>query len=208
VIGSGLYHGVNPGMGWPLAVSAALMEGGRRPLFRALTPLAIGHLAAMLTVLLPFALLGALIAYQREIRITAALLAIAAGATLMVYRRHPRAIARIPPTQLILWSFAVATAHGAGLMLLPIYLGICRIAEVDAGQQAAATLMTGNLAAAVAVATAHALAMIIAGGSVAYLVHGWLGLRFLKASWFNLDRVWAASLLLVGSISLWMTIAH
>ena len=71
------------------------------------------------------------------IRSGAGLLVIVAGVCLLVARRHPRFLARIKPTQLALWSFAVATAHGAGLMLLPIYLGLCTAGEQDAGHQAA-----------------------------------------------------------------------
>lgn len=202
VIASGLYHGVNPAMGWPLALSAGLMGNGRRDLFAALVPLAGGHLLAMAGILLPFAALSVLITWQREIRIAAGLVVIAAGIYLLINRRHPRALARIKPTQLALWSFAVATAHGAGLMLLPIYLGLCRAENVDIGHQAAAVLMVGNFATAVFVSVVHALAMILTGGLVALAVHEWLGLRFLSRSWFNLDLVWAFSLVLIGGISL------
>jgi hypothetical protein len=124
VVASGLYHGANPGMGWPLAVSAGLMERSPRALLAALWPLTIGHLLAMAVMILPFALLVTLVAWQQPIRIGASLLVIGFGVFRLVYRRHPRALARIPPTQLGLWSFAVATAHGAGLMLVPIYLGL------------------------------------------------------------------------------------
>jgi hypothetical protein len=137
VVASGVYHGVNPGMGWPLAVSAGLMGKGRRDLIASLGPLGAGHFLAMAGILAPFAAMTALVAWQREIRIGAGLLVIAAGAYFLV-ARHPRFLARIKPTQLALWSFAVATAHGAGLMLLPIYLGICAAGEQDAGHQAAA----------------------------------------------------------------------
>ena len=126
VIASGLYHGVNPGMGWPLAVSAGLMERSPRALLAALGPLAAGHLLAMLLMILPFALLVALVEWQHQIQIGASLLVIAFGLFRLADRRHPRALARIPPTQLGLWSFTVAIAHGAGLMLIPIYLGLCR----------------------------------------------------------------------------------
>jgi len=108
----------------------------------------------------------------------------------------------VKPTQLALWSFAVATAHGAGLMLLPIYLGICAAGEQDAGHQAAAALMRGNLGTAIAVSIVHATAMIVSGGIVAFAVHEWLGLRFISKSWFNLDVVWAQSLIFVGAIGL------
>ena len=143
-IASGVYHGVNPGMGWPLAVSAGLMGKGRRDLIASLGPLCAGHFLAMAAILAPFAAMTALVAWQREIRIGAGLLVIAAGAYLLVARRHPRFLARIKPTQLALWSFAIATAHGAGLMLLPIYLGICTAGEQDADHLAAAALMRGT----------------------------------------------------------------
>ena len=202
VVGSGIYHGVNPGMGWPLAVSAGLMGRGRRDLLGALGPLAIGHFLAMAGILLPFAAMTVLITWQHEIRIAAGVLVIVAGAYLLVNRRHPRFLARIKPTQLTLWSFAVAMAHGAGLMLLPIYLGLCRTVDLDAGHRAAATLMGGNLTTAVSVSLAHTLAMVVSGGAIAYCVYVWLGPKFISRSWFNLDIVWALSLILVGAIGL------
>ena len=200
VIVSGVYHGVNPGMGWPLAVSAGLMGKGRRDLIASLGPLGAGHFLAMAGILAPFAAMTALVAWQHEIRIGAGLVVIAAGAYLLVARRHPRFLRRIKPTQLALWSFTVATAHGAGLMLLPIYLGICTAGERDADHLAAAAIMRGNLGTAVAVSTLHATAMIVSGGIVAFAVYEWLGLRFISKSWFNLDVVWALSLILVGAI--------
>jgi hypothetical protein len=81
--------------------------------------------------------------------------------------RHPRALARIPPTQLGLWSFAVAVAHGAGFMLVPIYLGLCRAADLDGGHQAAGALISGNLGMAALVSLVHGAAMIAAGGVLA-----------------------------------------
>ena len=202
VIASGLYHGVNPGMGWPLAVSAGLLERSPRALLAALGPLAAGHLLAMLLVILPFALLVTLVEWQRTIQIGASLLVIAFGLYRLANRRHPRALARISPSQLGLWSFAVALAHGAALMLVPIYLGLCREADMDAGHAAAGTLINANLGMAVLVAIVHATAMIVAGGCCAWLAYRYLGLKFISKSWFNLDTIWAASLVLVGATAL------
>ncbi|MEO0823028.1 MAG: hypothetical protein AAF074_21700 [Pseudomonadota bacterium] len=202
VLASGLYHGLNPGMGWPLAVSAGLMGRGRRDLVAAMGPLGLGHLIAMLGVLLPFALMAALVDWQREIRMGAALLVIAAGLFLLINRRHPRALARIAPHRLTVWSFAIAMAHGAGLMLVPIYLGLCAVEELDAGHRAAGTLMAGNASMALAVSLVHATAMILAGGAMALLAHGVLGPRFISQSWFNLDLVWALSLVAIGALAL------
>jgi hypothetical protein len=217
VLASGLYHGVNPGMGWPLAVSAGLMERNARALVAALGSLWAGHLAAMLAILLPFALLITLVEWQRQIQAAAALLVIGFGVLLLVRRRHPRALARIPPAQLALWSFAVAIAHGAGLMLLPVYLGLCRAADLDAGHEAAATLInagpvsaslvSASLGIAVLVSLAHSAAMIAAGGGLAWLVYRYLGLKFVARSWFNLDTVWAVSLIVVGAVALAVSLA-
>ncbi|HUC68576.1 MAG TPA: hypothetical protein VMA53_24370 [Stellaceae bacterium] len=207
VIASGLYHGVNPGMGWPLVVSAGLMDRNPRALVRALWPLTLGHLLAMLVMILPFALLLALVEWQPQIRVGASLLVIGFGVFRLVNRRHPRALARIPPTQLALWSFFVAIAHGAGLMLVPIYLGLCRAADRDTGHEAAGALINANLGMAVLVAIVHSVAMIAASGCLAWLVYRYLGLKFLSRSWFNLDAVWAASLIAVGGLSLSISVA-
>ena len=189
-------------MGWPLAVSAGLMEKSSRALIAALWPLAVGHLLAMLAVLLPFALLAALVEWQWQIRIGAGLLVMAFGIFLLVNRRHPRALARIPPTQLGAWSFAVAIAHGAGFMLVPIYLGLCQAADLDSSHKAASALINGNLRMAVLVSLVHGTAMIAAGGVFAWSVYRYLGLKFVSRSWFNLDAIWALSLILVGALSL------
>lgn len=202
VIASGVYHGLNPGMGWPLAISAGLMGNGRRDVVAAFGPIAVGHLLAMTGILLPFALMSLLVLWQNEIRLGAAALVIAFGLYLLVNRHHPRFLARIKPTQLALWSFAVALAHGAGLMLVPIYLGLCNSGELDDGHRAALDLMGGNLATAILVSLVHTAAMMISGGLIALAVHEWLGLSFISRSWFNLDAVWALSLVLVGTISM------
>jgi hypothetical protein len=202
VVASGLYHGVNPGMGWPLAVSAGLMERSSRALVLALWPLTVGHLLAMLVVILPFALLVSLVEWQRQIRIGASLLVMGFGIFRIVNRRHPRVLARIRPAQLGVWSFAIAIAHGAGLMLVPIYLGLCRIADVDGGHDAAGVLINTNLGMAILVSVVHSVAMITTGGISAWLVYRYLGLRFLSRSWVNLDTTWAISLILVGALAL------
>lgn len=189
-------------MGWPLAVSAGLMEGKHRALPKALGLLATGHFIAMLAILLPFSLMSALIVWQKEIRIGAGVIVIAMGIYLLINRRHPRFLARVHPARLALWSFLAAMAHGAGLMLVPIYLGICA-ADSDMGHQAAGTLMRGNIFSALTVAAIHTLAMTVAGGIIATIIYFWLGLKFLSRTWFNLDVVWALSLIVVGTFGIY-----
>jgi len=194
-------------MGWPLAVSAGMMEKGPRALVAALAALAAGHLLAMLVVTVPFSLLVSLVYWQRQIRIGASLLVMSFGAFRLIDRRHPRALARIRPTQLGLWSFAAAIAHGAGLMLAPIYLGLCQAEALDRGDAAAGALISANLGMAVLVSLVHTGAMIAAGGLCAWLVYRYFGLKFVSRSWFNLDATWAATLVLVGAISLGFCLA-
>ena len=189
-------------MGWPLALSAGLMRRSKRDLLTALAPLAAGHALAMLVILLPFTLASALLGWQHAIRMAGGLAVVAFGLFRLVNRRHPRALARIKPTQLALWSFAIATVHGAGLMLLPIYLGLCSTSGFDFAHRAASRLMAESLGIALLVASVHALAMVTSGGLIALLVYCWFGLKFLSATWFNLDLAWAVSLILIGTAEL------
>ena len=202
VIFSGLYHGINPGMGWPLAVSAALIERKHKALPKALAMLAVGHFLAMIGILLPFSLMIFLVQWEVEIRIGAGLLVIAMGIYLLINRRHPKFLARVHPARLALWSFLAAMAHGAGLMLVPIYLGICAVGADATGHLAAQSLMGSTVMTAFGVAAVHTLAMTLAGGLIAVIIYVWLGLKFLSKTWFNLDLVWAFSLVVVGAFGI------
>ena len=152
-------------------------------------------------------LLITVVQWQRVIQIGASLLVIGFGFFRFVNRRHPQVLARIPPTQLGLWSFVVAIAHGAGLMLVPIYLGLCRAADLNRSHEAAGALIHTNLGMAVLVSIVHAFAMFAAGGVLAWLVYRYLDLKFLSRSWFNLDTTWAMSLIFVGAFSLTICLA-
>ncbi len=202
VIISGIYHGINPGMGWPLAVSAGLMTDKRGSMPKALIMLALGHLLAMMAILLPFSLVSTLVTWEKELRIGAGLLVLLMGVYLLINRRHPRFLARVHPAKLALWSFLAAMAHGAGLMLVPIYLGMDGHNMADSGHQAAKTLMHSDVGMAMLVALAHTLAMAIAGAILASIIYFWLGLKFVSKTWFNLDILWALSLILVGALGI------
>jgi hypothetical protein len=206
VIASGVYHGINPGMGWPLAVSAGLMDRHAGALFAALVWLAIGHSLAMAAMILPFALLVTLVAWQGSIQATAALGVIGFGLFKLYNPRHARILARIKPAQLAFWSFAAAIAHGAALMLVPIYLGLCGVSGEDRGHAAAKSLMATNFGMAAAVVVVHAGIMIATGGFAAWACYRYLGLKFISKSWFNLDTIWATSLVIVGTVSLLSTL--
>jgi hypothetical protein len=102
----------------------------------------------------------------------------------------------------------VAIAHGAALMLVPIYLGLCQASDVDRGHEAAGALINANLGMGVLVSVVHSVAMMVAGGLSAWLVYRYLGLKFVSRSWFNLDATWAVSLVLVGALSLAIIVAN
>ena len=204
VVASGVYHGLNPGMGWPLAVAAGLTERRGSAVARTLAPLAAGHLVSIAVVLLPFAAVALLLDWSREIRIGAGAGIVAFAAFLLLVPRHPRWMARIGSRQVALWSFAVGLMHGAGLMLVPMLLGLCGI---PSGEQAppfgVASGALANARVALGVAMAHTAALMAAGGGLAWVVFRVLGLRFLTRSWFDLSRVWAVSLGLAGGLGVW-----
>ena len=211
----GAYHGLNPAMGWPLAVARGLEQRRAAAVLATLLPLAGGHFLAMAMVLLPFAALSWALQWARPIRIGAGVLVLLFGVAKLAWPRHPRALLRIRPTQIAWWSFWMATAHGAGLMLLPVMLGLCATPATGAG--AAPWPATGHaavmdmlarssLATALLVAALHTLAMLLAGGAIAWLVYRWLGLRALRSAWLNLDTAWGVSLVLAGAAGVWMAV--
>jgi hypothetical protein len=208
VIASGLYHGLSPGMGWPLAVSAGLWEKRGSAVFRAFVPLAFGHFAAMMIVLLPFAFLAWFVERSTAIRVGAGVLVVAFGLWRLIDRRHPRALARIKPTQLALWSFVMAIAHGAGLLLVPIYLGMAMGGEPagHTGHMSHIGMQT-EAGAALTIAALHTLAMFAGGAAMAWAVYRYVGLQFLKKSWFNLEALWSLSLILAGAAGVWTAVS-
>ena len=199
VVAIGLYHGLNPAMGWPLAVANGMSERRAGAVFTTLLPLGGGHFAAMAVALLPFALLSLYAEWSRAIRLGAGAVVLLFGVYLLVQRRHPRALARIRPSRLAWWSFLAATAHGAGLMLVPFMLKLCEVPE-EPGTHARmmAAVAQSTLATALAVAVVHTVAMMAAGLGMAWLVYRYLGLKFLRSAWWNLELVWAASLVVAG----------
>lgn len=151
--------------------------------------LAAGHFLAMIVILLTFSLMIFLVEWEMHIRVGAGLLVTAMGIYLLINRRHPKILARIHPARLVLWSSLAAMAHGAGLMLVPIFLGICAVGADDTGRIVAQSLMGNNASTAFILALFHSASMALAGGVIALIVYRWLWLKFLSKTWFNLDVV-------------------
>jgi ABC-type sulfate transport system permease subunit len=215
VLAVGLYHGLNPAMGWPLAVANGMTEQRGRAVLATLLPLGGGHFAAMAVVLIPFAWLSWYVEWSRAIRLGAGALVLLFGLYKLLQPRHPRALARVRPTQLAWWSFLMATAHGAGLMLVPVMLGLCVTAPAAMDAATAADvghttvmnyLAQSNVATAVLVAAVHTLAMMFAGLSMAWAVYRYLGLPFLRRFWLDLDLVWGGSLVIAGAAGVGMAL--
>jgi hypothetical protein len=209
VILLGLYHGLNPSMGWPLAVANGLASRRDRAVFATAWPLGVGHFLAMAIVLVPFVLLAWYVEWSRTIRVIAGAAVLLFGVYRLIDRRHPRFLARVRPTRLAWWSLLVATAHGAGLMLVPFALGLCSAGGRTRASTHAMLMqsMEGDIAIALCVAIVHTLAMIGAGVVVAWAVYRYLGLRVLTRGWLNLEAVWGASLVATGALSSFVALA-
>lgn len=214
VVAIGAYHGLNPAMGWPLAVANGLTEKRGAVVFATFVPLGLGHLLAMALVLVPFSLLSWLLTWSREIRIGAGMLVVLFGVSRLFLRSHPRWLTRVRPTQLMLWSLLMATAHGAALMLLPIFMGLCETPVTTAGPSPGAfghagvmMLMRSSVGTAVLVSLLHSAAMIAAGLAAAWVVYRHLGLRALRSTWINLNLVWTLSLIVSGGAAVAMALS-
>ncbi|MCF0093864.1 hypothetical protein [Micromonospora sp. MH99] len=194
----GAFHGLNPAMGWLFAVARGLQERSRMALLRALPPIAAGHLASV-------AIVAALVTATRSVTASTALavvgglLLVGFGLWRLLSERHFRwAGMRLSAAQLTGWSFLMSSAHGAGLMLLPVL-----VAEPVPGGH------SGHLAAAplgalpgLAAAGVHTVAMLGTALVVAVLVYQVLGVGVLRRAWFNVDRLWAGVLVAAGLVTL------
>jgi hypothetical protein len=203
ILAMGVYHGLNPGMGWLFAVSNGLQLRRGQAVFAALLPIAFGHLVAMAVALLPFVVVAAYVGRLVIIRAVAGVVLLAFGLYKLVFQRHPRFLVRIGPSHLALWSFLMATAHGAGLMLVPVALSLCESGPAPhSAHDALAEIAARSVGLTVLAASAHTIAMVATGGAIAWIVYRYLGLELLRRAWFNLDLLWAALLIVVGIVSL------
>ncbi|SOC57261.1 hypothetical protein [Ornithinimicrobium cerasi] len=192
-VGLGLFHGVNPAMGWLFALSFGLQEKSRRALLRSLAWIVLGHEASVLPSALVITLFASQVSRGMAMAVVAATL-LAFGVVLLLRTRHFRWVGmRLKPWQLAWWSFLMSTATGAGLMLAPVLLH-----TTSSHEHAVSGALSGDLGAAVVVSLVHAAGMAFAAGAVALVVYQVVGLRILRTHWVNLDRVWALAFLVAG----------
>lgn len=203
----GAVHGINPAMGWLFAVGLGLQERDRGRVWGALGPLALGHGLAVAATVAVAAAVGLVIPPSVLKWIVAVLLA-GFGVAHLVRHRHPRAGGmRVDWRELTTWSFLMASAHGAGLMVLPFVLD-ATVAGAAGGAGAAAAHGTMPVAglpaeplAGLAASAVHTGGYLLVAGLVAVIVYEWLGLRLLRSAWINLDVLWAGALIATAALT-------
>ncbi len=193
----GAGHGINPAMGWLFAVALGLQRGSRKAVWSALGPLAIGHGVAMLLTIGAAAAIGAVLP-SSALKWGVAGLLVALGIYRLVRSRHiVYGGMQVNNRELATWSFLMATAHGAGLMVLPLVLGHLPSAEhlhhLSAGMLGGRIEWSGITAAVI-----HTAGYLLVTGTIAAVVYEKVGLRFLRTAWVNLDLLWAVALVATG----------
>jgi hypothetical protein len=195
----GMFHGVDPGMGWLFAVSFGLQERSRRAVLRSLPPIAFGHEGAIAVMVVVLTITSSLFASKAVILAGGAIL-LAFGIWQLRTSKHVRWVGmRLSRWQLALWSFVMSSAHGAGLMLMTVFAFRMndQVSPLSLHRGVAHVLLTGLVTVGV-----HVGAMIVTCGAVALIVYEVLGLGVLAAMWVNLDKVWAVALIGAGVITL------
>jgi hypothetical protein len=196
----GAYHGLNPAMGWLFAVALGFQERSRRAVVRALPFLAFGHEASIAIVVLLVGGASALVSPQVIRPVGAAALIAFGGFKLLRPRAHPRWVGmRVSAWDLVVWSFLMSTAHGAGLMLFPVLLGLPGPGNFDdLGLQPGAVTVVEDAAAVLL----HTAAMLLAMLAISLLVYEKLGVSVLRRAWLNLDALWAVVVVGAGVVTL------
>lgn len=210
----GAYHGLNPAMGWLFAVGLGLQEGRREAVIKAFWPIALGHTAAV-TVVVAAVLAAQVVVPLEVLKYAGAGALIGFGLYKLIRRKHPRWVGmRVGFRDLTLWSFIMASAHGAGLMLVPVLLELsgtmhemehrAHEAHEHWGHSVHLFLADPTVLADIAAVGLHTLAMFAVMAAVALVIYEKLGLMILKRTWFNLDLVWAGALIVAGVVTLFV----
>ncbi|MBK3776605.1 hypothetical protein [Azospirillum aestuarii] len=206
LIGLGAFHGVNPAMGWLFAVALGLQEGRRGAVVKALPPIALGHALSVLVVVISFTMVQLVTAPDLlKPAMVTVLIGLGGYRLLRGYRHRVRVGMRTGFAGLTLWSFLMASAHGAGLMILPLLLGMLAPAQLMAlslcgpGAEMTSTIAAlGSAAAGLAVVLVHMAAMLVVIAIVGLVVFETVGLGILRRGWVNFDLVWAGALIGTG----------
>jgi hypothetical protein len=200
LISLGAFHGANPGMGWLFAVALGMQERRRGAVLRALVPLGAGHALAVAAAVGVALAMGAMIPI-RDLRWPIAGVLVALGVMRVFRHLHPRWVGmRVGMGGLTVWSFLMATAHGAGVMVVPVFVGMSMPGEGGHIHHAAAA----TAGAALFATSVHAASYLAVTAFIALLVFDRLGVGILRRAWFNMDWIWAGALVATGVITLMM----
>jgi hypothetical protein len=201
LISLGAFHGINPGMGWLFAVALGLQERRRGAVLRALVPLGAGHALAVAGSV-GLALAIGTVVPMRALRWSIAIVLVSLGIMRCFRHLHPRWVGmRVGFGGLTVWSFLMATAHGAGLMVVPVFVGMSMADSGEHLHHAGAAAGT-NAGAALVATGVHAASYLVVTAFVAVLVFDKLGVGILRRAWFNLDLIWAIALMASGAVTL------
>jgi hypothetical protein len=199
----GAYHGINPGMGWLFAVALGMQRRSVSGVWRALPPIALGHAAAVAAVVAIAATVG-LVVPMHVLKATIATMLVGLGSYRLWRHRHPRyGGMQVGFRDLTIWSFLMASAHGAGFMVLPWVMTMPAAVSAAAGDHAAHAAHAMSMSAAAPLAgvmavVAHTFAYLCVMTLAAWVVYRKVGLAFLRTAWFNLDWLWAGALVATG----------
>jgi hypothetical protein len=198
--GLGAFHGINPAMGWLFAVALGLQRRSRAAVAWSLVPIALGHAISIVAVVVVIGVLRVVVD-MKWLQIAGAVVLFAAAGYRMFGRHVPRVGMQVGFRELTVWSFVMATGHGAGVMLIPVLLHL-PVGASHAGHLHAAALegLTPSLFIALAAVAVHTTAMLATAGLVAVTVYEWVGLAFLRHSWINFDWLWSLALIAAGLI--------
>jgi hypothetical protein len=213
VFGLGIFHGINPAMGWLFAVALGLQEQKRTAVVRALLPIALGH-ALSIGIIIAAVLVARISLPHSTLKFAAAAILFAFGLYRLFRSRHPNWVGmRVGFGDLTLWSFIMASAHGAGLMLIPLFLKSANATlgttaspmgphmhwmhGFGFGNVSSPSLLTGSI-------VVHTFGYLLATGSVAMLVYEKLGVGLLQRAWFNIDLFWMLALMIAGLFILFL----
>jgi|SRR5215471_8833761 len=198
IVGLGMYHGVNPAMGWLFAAALGFHRGRRSVVVQSLIPIAIGHLLSIAVIAEAVLVLGVIIDRRPLLTVAGVGLILWALYHLAYGSRHPARIGmQVGLAGLLAWSFLMASAHGAGLMLVPAAIPLCFSGNELSGMTVAGALVTSLAAVAI-----HTAVMVSVSGIIAILVYDWIGVGFLRRGWINFDWLWTGALGVTGMIVL------
>ena len=199
----GAYHGINPGMGWLFAVALGMQQGSVRGVWRALPPIALGHAAAVGAVVAAASLAGLVVPLD-VLQVVVASMLVMLGLYRLWRHRHPRfGGMQVGFRDLAVWSFLMASAHGAGFMVLPFVMPLPQALSAESPHHAHLAAAHSNLAGADALAVfVHTLTCLVVMSLAAWVVYRKLGLSLLRSAWINMDAVWAAALVVTGIVVL------